>query len=805
MSISENDFIVDDGTSFSVVSIDSNAALKALIELVKGEEWDGETIKSNAATIATNNSQVNKIRFTDNALLNGFIKELYFIGVSVPLEIFRINKASSNRYYVSFAKVSDQSTVAIYNNSTRQDGVLTIPTANGSGVSGYMIVDWDIFEDGYANDFHAELNDIYSQLAFNPQIALYLKSIEIDKTQYRFNVTEDLSINKFIKDLYIESPNIFLTDEFYIYNLEKNRSSDGKCNLMIRRQSDGYIVFNQLFDEPEHREFQYFENDTDTKIHGYFDWSFLPDGYSQTSVNIPLNINIQSKGYAGAVGGRLLTMDTLKNGVKFNRISTAEFNQELGGQRRTDVISASGVEYIYFKNNYFGGNIYFYDKEPTDVSDLDDYISIVTKRSSQTGTEVDSYCKVPSKAKSFMVRTQDAENSELIYTTRNDYDVDRNNRILERRICVSAIDEKVRTSEPNMKIAANGKCHMCYLAADDYSGPDPYGFLYYSKFNIKTPWNAEHFQIIDVGETINGKVVAGQGASSVQILSSGSIRFNFNARIQIGGVDEDSRIWYRDISSDGILVNDISPCTMGYSALSGLPISISECETFITSIGLTPIGVSENIYFNRDFKEYDGKLWGLITTNTLQPILAYSADELKTFTLVGAIDFACAFEAEIAFVGSEIHSIIRGTDGNTYFTKSTDLGETWITPVEITDSGNSKPQIIDYKGGTLMTFDGDGGLTDLCGVDLPNSKTVRRRIIPFLYGSDGDVVNYDILLILANRYGLNYHSLQKHNDDIYLAYSSDEIFYNTDDSGKGQIYLIPLGDMYNEDFAADFI
>ena len=209
---------------------------------------------------------------------------------------------------------------------------------------------------------------------------------------------------------------------------------------------------------------------------------------------------------------------------------------------------------------------------------------------------------------------------------------------------------------------------------------------------------------------------------------------------------------------------------------------------------------TEQMGLSTPFRHDDGYVYCAATTESSEPVLYRSKDNMATIEFFAIFPHNCQYEFDYRFLDGDIYAIYRTSmDENSINTaKSSDNGKTWTVGAPYTGSIQCRPRMLLYNGHILTVY-------NYFNADTGNRPSIQqgRTSVRIIYGEELDGDKNRILLDLHSKYGIVNVCITDILGDLYLAYSTSVLaleYQNGNPAvrGKDAIRYIKLGDLLAE-------
>ena len=209
---------------------------------------------------------------------------------------------------------------------------------------------------------------------------------------------------------------------------------------------------------------------------------------------------------------------------------------------------------------------------------------------------------------------------------------------------------------------------------------------------------------------------------------------------------------------------------------------------------------TEQMGLSTPFRHDDGYVYCAATTESSEPVLYRSKDNMATIEFFAIFPHNCQYEFDYRFLDGDIYAIYRTSmDENSINTaKSSDNGKTWTVGTPYMGSIQCRPRMLLYNGHILTVY-------NYFNADTGNRPSIMqgRTSVRIIYGEELDGDKNKILLDLHSKYGIVNVCITEILGDLYLAYSTSVLaleYQNGNPAvrGKDAIRYIKLGDLLAE-------
>ena len=248
----------------------------------------------------------------------------------------------------------------------------------------------------------------------------------------------------------------------------------------------------------------------------------------------------------------------------------------------------------------------------------------------------------------------------------------------------------------------------------------------------------------------------------------------------------DNSYWYKDLTisvdDDDNIVETLTK--ENEVKFNGVQFNRESLQNYLVGKGYTHEipSVNATIISGR-IRRYGTKIYTTFCAAKSNPVLVESSDNGATWEPFAISPYMCSYEFEYVILDGVIHAVYRIDDfavtNAIRYISSSNNGETWSQPVELTNSTQTRPSILVYDNQILIQFNEfDNNTKDFTEISRGRTK------VKLICGSSSNPNDWKVVASLQSKYGMVYPCVFAINKDIYMSFSDSQQSLQNKNTGE---------------------
>lgn len=248
----------------------------------------------------------------------------------------------------------------------------------------------------------------------------------------------------------------------------------------------------------------------------------------------------------------------------------------------------------------------------------------------------------------------------------------------------------------------------------------------------------------------------------------------------------DNSYWYKDLTisvdDDDNIVETLTKENV--VKFNGVQFNRESLQNYLVGKGYTHEipSVNATIISGR-IRRYGTKIYTTFCAAKSNPVLVESSDNGATWEPFAISPYMCSYEFEYVILDGVIHAVYRIDDFDVTnairYISSSNNGETWSQPVELTNSTQTRPSILVYDNQILIQFNEfDNNTKDFTEISRGRTK------VKLICGNTSNPNDWKVVASLQSKYGMVYPCVFTINKDVYMSFSDSQQSLQNKNTGE---------------------